>query len=170
LGLHHISVADAAVPAHQGAAAPDFVLPSVQGGNIRLSEYRGQVVAITFWSSRCSVCGAQLADLADLQKTYSSAGLVTLAVSVDDDMVKAREFALSRKSVLPMLLDANRAVGRTYGIDRLPTTVLVDRSGRVQQWFRDYRRTDNSYISRVRGLLDDLQSVSAQANQTGSKP
>ena len=87
-------------------------------------------------------------------------------------MSRAREFAddlvRSRKSTLPMLLDADRAVGRSYGVDRLPTTVLIDRAGRVRYLFRDYRRTDNSYISQVRALLDDSGSVHRIVNDAGS--
>jgi peroxiredoxin len=155
-----------------GAGAPDFTLPAAQGGNLRLSEYRGQVVVISFWSSRCSSCAAQLAELTALQGTYGPAGLVTLAVSVDSDLGRAREFAedllRSRKSTLPMLLDAGRGVGRSYGVDRLPTTVLIDRAGRVRYLFRDYLRTDNSYISQLRALLDDSASAHRIVNDAGS--
>jgi peroxiredoxin len=145
-----------------GDLAPDFALPALQGGNVRLSEYRGQVVVLSFWGSRCAVCGAQLAALNELQTTYGSAGLVTLAVSIDDDMAKAREYALAHAAAVPLLLDARREVGRTYRIDRLPSTLLIDRNGRVRQWFRDFQRIDNSTISQVRALLDDAGSVTAQ--------
>lgn len=161
----------AAATAVVGAPAPDFVLPALRGGNLRLSEYRGQVVALTFWSSRCSSCAQQLAELSELQATYGSAGLITLAVSVDSDLPHAREFAqqlLAGGHVkLPLLIDAERAVGRVYGIDRLPTTVLIDRGGRVRQLIRDYRRTDNSYISQLRALLDDSGSAAIPVNETG---
>ena len=154
-----------------GAPAPDFVLPALRGGNMRLSEYRGQVVVLTFWSSRCSSCAQQLAALSELQATYGSAGLITLAVSVDSDLPHAREFAQQQLAgghvKLPLLIDAERAVGRVYGIDRLPTTVLIDRGGRVRQLIRDYRRTDNSYISQLRALLDDSGSAAIPVKETG---
>jgi peroxiredoxin len=138
-----------------GALAPDFALPAWQGSNVRLSEYRGQVVVLVFWSSRCAVCATQLAELDRLQRTYGSAGLVTLAVSVDDDMQRARDYAREHAASVPLLLDERRAVGRAFGVDRLPTTLLIDRVGRVRQLYRDLRRIDNSYISQLRALLDD---------------
>src|SRR5207248_2348987 len=113
-----------------GEMAPDFTLPAAAGGNVRLSEHRGEVVLLTFWSSRCSVCVAQLAALGDVQSTYRSAGLVTLAVSVDDDMKSAQQFAKSHQERFPLLLDRLKEVGRAYGISFLPTTVLIDRRGR----------------------------------------
>ena len=150
-----VGTAQAAGASAVGALAPDFALPAWRGSNVRLSEYRGQVVVLAFWSSRCAVCATQLADLDQLQRTYGSAGLVTLAVSVDDDMQQARKYARDHAASVPLLLDERRAVGRAFGVDRLPTTLLIDRAGRVRQLYRDLRRIDNSYISQLRALLDD---------------
>ena len=144
-----------ATAATVGDLAPDFALPAAAGGNVRLSEHRGEVVLLTFWSSRCSVCVAQLAALGELQATYRSAGLVTLAVSVDDDLLRATRFAKSHPARFPLLLDRRKDVSRTYQIERLPTTVLIDRRGRVRYLRADDRGTDNSYVAQVRELLDD---------------
>jgi peroxiredoxin len=138
-----------------GEMAPDFTLPAAAGGNVRLSEHRGEVVLLTFWSSHCSACVAQLAALGNLQATYRSAGLVTLAVSVDDDMKSATQFAKSHPARFPLLLDSLKGVSRSYGIELLPTTVLIDRRGRVRFLHSDYHGTDNSYVAQLRALLDD---------------
>ena len=138
-----------------GDVAPDFTLPAAAGGNERLSEHRGEVVLLTFWSSRCAVCAAQLAALGDLQTTYRSAGLVTLGVSVDDDMKSATQFAKSHPARFPLLLDRLKEVGRAYNIALLPTTVLIDRRGRVRFLLADYHVTDKLYVAHVRALLDD---------------
>jgi peroxiredoxin len=138
-----------------GSAAPDFALPATAGGNVRLSEHRGEVVLLSFWSSRCAVCGSQLAALDELQATYRSAGLVTLAVSVDDDLQHATQFARKHPTRFPLLLDRGKGVSRAYGIERLPTTVLIDRRGRVRFLNADFRGIDNSYVAQVRTLLDD---------------
>jgi peroxiredoxin len=138
-----------------GDLAPDFTLPAASGGNVRLSEHRGDVVLLTFWSSHCAVCLAQLEALSQLQTTYRSAGLVTLAVSVDDDMKSATQFAKSHPERFPVLFDRLKEVGRAYGIEAIPTTVLIDRRGHVRYVQSDYHGTDNSYVARVRALLDD---------------
>jgi len=138
-----------------GDVAPDFALPVVTGGNERLSEHRGEVVLLAFWSSGCAVCAAQLDALGQLQATYRSAGLVTLAVSVDDDMQRALRYANAHPARFPLLLDRRKDVSRAFRIDRLPTMVLIDRRGRVRFMVADYRRTDNSYVAQVRELLDD---------------
>ena len=138
-----------------GQLAPDFALPAAVGGNVRLSEHRGEVVVLTFWSSRCALCVTQLETLGDQQTTYRSAGLVTLAVSVDDDLKSATQFAKTHPAHFPLLLDRLKGVSRAYRIERLPTTVIIDRRGRVRFLQADYHGTDNSYVAQVRELLDD---------------
>jgi peroxiredoxin len=138
-----------------GQTAPDFALPAVVGSNVRLSEYRGQAVIISFWSSRCGVCASQLALLDRLYNTYRSAGLVVLAVSVDDEPMHAEQYARAHAAGFPLLLDTSKAVSRAYAIDRLPSTVLIDRSGIVRHRHDDDRADDGSYVAQIRALLDD---------------
>jgi peroxiredoxin len=138
-----------------GRKAPDFALPGVVGSNVRLSEYRGQAVIISFWSSRCSVCARQLMLLDRLYSTYRSSGLIVVAVSVDDDPVHAEQYARAHAGGFPLLLDTAKTVSRAYAIDRLPSTVLIDRSGIVRYWHGDDRADDASYITQIRALLDD---------------
>ena len=138
-----------------GQRAPDFTLPAVGGTNVRLSEYRGQAVIISFWSSRCSVCARQLALLDRLYSTYRSSGLIVLAVSVDDEPLQAEQYAHAHPAGFALLLDTAKAVSRAYAIDRLPSTVLIDRSGIVRYWHGDERADDDSYVTQIRALLDD---------------
>ena len=138
-----------------GQSAPDFALHAAVGGNVRLSEYRGQAVIISFWSSRCSVCATQLSLLDRLYSTYRSSGLIVLAVSVDDEPLHAEQYARAHAGGFPLLLDGAKSVSRAYAIDRLPSTVLVDRSGIVRYWHGDDRADDRSYIAQIRALLDD---------------
>ena len=107
------------------------------------------------WSSACGTCLSELAALDQLQQTYRPAGLVTLAVSVEDDVLRSARFAADHPARFPLLLDRKKSVSRAYGIERLPTTVLIDRRGRVQAVLKDFRSTDDSYVAQVRALLDD---------------
>jgi peroxiredoxin len=145
----------AATPAPVDAAAPDFALPAFVGDNVRLSEYRGQPVILSFWSSRCGTCAPALSALDRLFGTYRSSGLVVLGISVDDDPQRARDYARAHVTAFPLLLDQAKSVSRSYGIDRLPTTVLIDRAGVVRYLHNDFRSNDPSYVAQIRALLDD---------------
>lgn len=149
------TAAPAAAASLLGKRAPDFALPAAIGSNVRLSEYRGQAVIVSFWSSRCSVCARQLTLLDRLYSTYRSSGLIVLAVSVDDEPLHAEQYARAHAAGFPLLLDTAKAVSRAYAIDRLPSTVLIDRSGVVRYWHADDRADDRSYVAQIRALLDD---------------
>ena len=154
-----LQAAPAATPGLIGRPAPDFALPAVAGDNVRLSEYRGQPVILSFWSSRCSTCIKQLAALNRLYGTYRSAGLVIFGVSIDDDLVRAREYARARAMSYPLLLDIEKSVGRNFAVDRLPTTILIDRGGVVRYVHSDDGADERSYVVQIRTLLDDKPAV-----------
>lgn len=138
-----------------GQPAPDFVLPAVAGSNVRLSEFRGQPVVISFWSSRCGVCAAQLTAMDRYYGTYRSSGLIVLGVSVEDDQQRAIDYAHAHAASFPLLLDKAKGVSRAFRIERLPTTVLIDRAGQVRYLHSDDRAGDPSYVAQIRALLDD---------------
>lgn len=135
--------------------APDFALPAASGPNVRLTESGGQPVVLVFWSSRCGACAQQLTRMDRLYATYRSAGLIVLGVSVDDDAQRAQQYAHDHKTGFPMLLDETKSVSRAYDIDRLPSTVLIDRSGVVRFIHGDERMDDSAYVGQIRALLDD---------------
>lgn len=139
-----------------GQSAPDFALHAAFGGNARLSEHRGEVVVLSFWSSRCAPCRGQLAALNRSLATYHSAGLTMFGIGVDDDPVQARDFARSAAVSFSLLLDPAKNVSRSYQVDNLPMTVLIDRNGTVRHVLRDYStESDQLYLRELRSLLNE---------------
>jgi peroxiredoxin len=143
-----------AAPGLIGKPAPDFVLRSMDGRNLRLSEYRGQVVLINFWARWAGDSRQELPALERINQTYGRAGLVVLGVSVDEDARRAREFAQGMKLGYPILFDTTPDVGRDYFIEKMPMTILVDRSGVVRYVNAGYKRgDDHAYLDQIRELL-----------------
>jgi peroxiredoxin len=139
-----------------GHDAPDFALHAVSGGNVRLSEHRGDVVVLSFWGSRCGPCRVQLATLDRSFKTYRSAGLQVFGVNVDDDQTGALEFARTQAVGFPLLLDPQKAVAKSYLVDNLPMTLLIDRAGSVRQVHRDFNpKVEALYLQQLRALLNE---------------
>jgi len=137
-------------------SAPDFTLHAVAGGNVRLSEHRGEVVVLSFWGSGCGTCRGQLTALDRSLATYRSAGLEVYGVSLDDVPERAATYARAVPVAFPMLLDPGKTVGRAYQVDNLPMTVLIDRSGTVRNVLRDYNaRSDGLYLEQLRALLNE---------------
>ena len=142
-----------ALVAHQ---APDFALHAIAGGNVRLSEHRGDVVILSFWGSRCTPCREQLAALNRTLATYRSAGLQVYGINVDDDQTRALAFARGESVTFPLLLDPEKAVGRSYQVDNLPMTLLIDRNGVVRNVIRDYNaKSEEIFLQQLRALLNE---------------
>ena len=158
LGLTLAAAGLAAEPPYAlvGRAAPDFALHAAAGDNVRLSEHRGEVVVLSFWSSRCTSCRTQLAALNRSFATYRSAGLSIYGVGVDDDPVQSRDFARSARVDFALLLDPAKEVSRSYQVDNLPMTVLIDRNGTIRYVLRDYSDASSTlYLQQLRMLLNE---------------
>ena len=137
-------------------AVAAYSLRAFGGGNVRLSEHRGEVVVLSFWSSGCGPCPAQLATLDRSFATYHSAGLQMYGIGVDDDAGHARDFAGAQRLGFAMLADPDKTVSRMYQIDNLPMTVLIDRSGTVRHVHRDFgAKSEALYLQQLRALLNE---------------
>src|ERR1700755_3019769 len=93
----------AAAPTLVGKSAPDFVLKGLDGRNLRLSEFRGQVVLVNFWARWAGDSRAQMQALNRINTTYQRVGLIVLGVSVDEDLRRAREFSDAMAVSYPIL-------------------------------------------------------------------
>jgi peroxiredoxin len=144
----------AAAPTIVGKEAPDFVLKSMDGRNLRLSEFRGQVVLVNFWARWAGDSRQEMPALDRINTTYHRAGLIVLGVSVDEDSRRAREFAGAMKVGYPILFDTSSSIGRDYLLQKMPMTILVDRSGMVRYANVGFKRGDDgAYLDQIRELL-----------------
>jgi peroxiredoxin len=138
----------------KGSEAPDFVLKSLSGSNLRLSEYRGEIVMLSFWATWCGDCRAQLEELGAMYSRYHDAGVELLAVSLDQNRRQADDLSSRLGGGYPVLHDASGEVGRLYDVKRMPMMVLIDRGGVVRDVFEGFQRgNEQQYLERVQALL-----------------
>jgi peroxiredoxin len=146
----HVAVAAVA----PSALAPDFTLHTLGGPNLRLQEQRGRVVMVNFWATWCAPCRQEMPQLNKLYEKYRASGFVLLGVNVDDDTRHATDVATKLGLKFPVLLDADKAVSRLYDLSTMPSTVLIDRDGRVRYVHRGYLVGDEDmYDKQIRDLL-----------------
>jgi thiol-disulfide isomerase/thioredoxin len=137
-------------------AAPDFTLKSAGGENLRLSEYRGEVVLINFWASWCGPCREEMPLLDQLHSRYRSLGFTVLGVNVEEDPHKAKELLKDLHVSFPVLFDDHSTVSRLYDIAAMPSTVLVDRNGNMRYLYKGYQPgLENIYAQQVRELIGE---------------
>jgi peroxiredoxin len=134
--------------------APDFTLRTLDGPNLRLQEQRGRVVLINFWATWCGPCRQEMPHLNRLYDKYRAAGFTLLGVNIDEDGRNAAGVASKLGLRFPVLLDTDKKVSRRYDLGTMPSTVLIDRDGRVRFVHLGYRDgLEATYETQVRELL-----------------
>jgi len=139
-------------------AAPDFALPAREGGEVRLSDLKGQVVMLNFWATWCGPCRQEMPLLQQIHAKYEPLGFTMLGVNVEPDSVAAQDW-LKRMGVpvtFPILFDRQSQVSASFGVEAMPSSVLIDREGRVRHVHRGYKPGDEAvYSDLIRGLVKE---------------
>ena len=114
-----------------GKTAPDFELSTLDGKAAHLSDFRGKAVVLNFWATWCDPCKIEMPWLVDLQKQYGPQGLQIVGVAMDDSGKDEIQKFAQQMGVNYVILQGKNAVGDAYGAQGYPTTVYIDRSGKV---------------------------------------
>jgi peroxiredoxin len=111
----------------------DFTVRDIAGKDVRLSQYKGQVVLLNFWATWCVPCRREIPALNALYRDYKERGFVVLGVSVDSEVRAIKPFAREMKMNYPVLIGAGREdLSQAFGpFIGFPTSVLVARDGKV---------------------------------------
>ncbi len=124
-----------------GKQAPDFELTDTNGKKVSLASYKGRPVLINFWATWCGPCKFEIPWLTSLRTQYAPQGFEILGVSSDQiDTAQAR--AVTQKAAIvataqhlhinyPVLLGGDALSGKYGGVDELPQSFYVDRSGKI---------------------------------------
>jgi thiol-disulfide isomerase/thioredoxin len=112
--------------------APDFTLETLDGTNMRLSDFRGKAVLLNFWATWCAPCKIEMPWFVDLQKQYGPRGLQIVGVAMDDSSKEdIAKFAKDMGVNYPVLI-GKEAVGDEYGgVPALPESFFIGRDGKI---------------------------------------
>ncbi|MES2962795.1 MAG: TlpA disulfide reductase family protein, partial [Bdellovibrionota bacterium] len=113
----------------------DFSVTDASGAQKKLSDFKGNVVILSFWASWCTPCLVELPTFAEIQKRFEARGLKILAVNVDDDSEEgkrfAREFWAKKEFPFGNFFDPQKSVAQQFEVDMLPSNFVIDRAGRL---------------------------------------
>lgn len=127
-----------AAPDIVGKAAPDFSLPSLRPGHdpVQLSDHRGKVVYLDFWSSWCGPCREGMPRLDRLRQQFSRTDFEVVGVNVDPLPAEGRQFLEQVPVSYPIAADPTGRAARRFGVTVLPALVVIDRQGVVRRTVR----------------------------------
>jgi len=111
--------------------APDFTLNDLQGKPFKLSEQRGKPVLIVFGTTWCPYCRDEIPRLKNIFQTYGKKGLVLINIDIQEPRDKVKRFAEKHRLPYRVLLDERAEVAKKYGIQGVPTFVLIDVNGLI---------------------------------------
>jgi len=114
-------------------SAPDFTLKTLDDEEIALSKLKGKVILLDFWATWCGPCRESIPHLVQLYRTYQKSGLEVIGMNVDrGDMNIVRHFVKSMDIPYPIAMTPEN-VERGYGVTGLPTTILIDKQGKIRE-------------------------------------
>ena len=133
---------EAALSPLVGKPAPEFALEDLSGKKVSLADYKGKAVLVNFWATWCGPCKIETPWLVDLRNQYAGQGFEILGVSTDDiDRDDSKMFGTEKKEIgdfvqrmhmpYPVLIEGDKLSKPYGGLDAMPTSFFVDRTGKI---------------------------------------
>ena len=127
----------------QGEKAPDLELTDLNGKSHKLSEYKGKLVMLHFWTDWCEACRKEFPKLQQNYSEYQKEGLEIIAVNVGQPTAVTKEFQDNFNVTFPMLTDEQNISTESYNVTAYPTNYLINEDGVI--------------VRQIRGWLDGKQ-------------
>lgn len=136
-----------------GKAAPDFTLKDIlQGKEHTLSQYKGKVVLINFFTFFCGPCREEMPELNQIYKEYKDKGFETLGIGLSSDITQLRFLVKQLNLDYPVLM-GDEQVSKAYGgVEVVPTTFIIDRQGNVVHKILGTRKKEE-FVRLIQPLL-----------------
>jgi cytochrome c biogenesis protein CcmG/thiol:disulfide interchange protein DsbE len=135
--------------------APQFALKDLKGHTLHLKDLRGKVVILNFFATWCAPCRQEIPDLQRLYKRFNDKGLEIVGISLDMEGARLLDsFVQYYRITYPIVLGTREVVVDYGGIKGIPTSFLIDRSGRVAKHFVGFRPV-HVFEKSVRELLGE---------------
>mgnify|MGYP000237608092 CR=1 FL=1 len=116
---------------NKGNPAGSFILESLNGEEVSLKGLRGKVVFLTFWLSSCEACLEEMPSIERLYNKLKDKDFMVLAVNLGEEKDRVEQYARILGVSFPILMDSSGSVAKTYSIEPIPVTYIIDKHGTI---------------------------------------
>ncbi len=141
-----------------GKDAPAFTLPKLDGGDFDLASERGHVVVLDFWATWCGPCIKSLPGIVEMVSAFPADKVKLIGVNQGESAEQVKKFLAARGLKLDVPPRRRPGIGRKYGIDAIPRTLIIGPDGKVA-W--DQTGYDADAETTASGVIKKLLDPSA---------
>lgn len=164
------------VPQAGIAPAPDFATTDAEGAGVTLESYAGKVVILNFWATWCPPCRLEMPSMEKLYQDFKDEGLAIVAVNFMESPEVVAEFVREEGLTYPILMDRQGRIAESYGVRRLPETVIIGRNGNLlgkttgyKDWYKqDVRALAAALLKDEEAVMRSAREAPAQTASTGA--
>ncbi len=137
-----------------GDLAPDFTLPTLDGQEITLGQFKGKDIFLLFWTQGCVFCQTRgIIMVNDIYRQGRKSGLVVLSINVAESKGEVAQFVRQKGLIYPVLMDKDASVSRKkFGVYVVPTLFIIGKNGMIKEKVYGYL-TDEALLDFVEPYL-----------------
>lgn len=111
-----------------------FTLPDTEGNQVSIEQWRGQMVLLNFWTSWCNYCREEMPYLNQFNNIARPYGWVVVSVNINKErsIINVLNYIKKENLNFPVLLDTDGKIANELGIRVLPTSLIIDRDGKIK--------------------------------------
>ncbi len=136
-------------------------LKDMNGSNVSLSNFRGKIVFLNFWTTWCPTCRIEMPSMEKLHRKFKDKDFAMVTVNLQESAVQVKAFFKEYKLTFIALLDSTGEVGVAFGIRAIPTTYILDKTGRIIGLVNGPREWDSKDAFDLFETLIDNETVAA---------
>ena len=134
-------------------AAPEFALDGQQK-EIKLTDYKGQIVYLDFWASWCQPCRKSFTWMNKMQSMYGAEGFKVIAINLDESRAKANKFLQQIPANFDVAFDPRGTTAESYNVKAMPSSYIIDKQGNVIYSNLGFRGNDEEKLeAKIRGII-----------------
>jgi len=151
------------VEVNVGDAAPEFAVKDETGKELKLSDYRGNVVFLNFWYTTCPPCIKEMPDMELVNRVFKDRKFKMVPISTDTNFDDVKKFYQDHKlTTMPMYLDPGKQIASRYNVYKFPETYVIDGNGNVLKHYIGERVWSNpTYMSAIEEFVKKQEAPSS---------